>query len=479
MTRILLHKLYSILLRNKWLTFASMYLLFFFIADICFADEYTEYCSYNKINEKYRTAGCWSCDVVGILMAGGVGAVNTMYPAMRDFSSALLKYGGAIWIVCFMLKTLGSFAAQDAGKVLDGLFLFMFKWMLAFTVVFGGLSIIIEWVVLPLLSIGFDIGTELSRLASIGGASSGTSSVSGGLFTGFRFEDLAREASSTENGPNDTLYALIMNIREIALSINEASSQMQKFGDLLHCAALHGKVAEWSVDAWIVEIKIGIIIAPLLWLASIVFIFIGFIISVAASFYMFDVAFNLCVSISLLPLAISLWPFGWTRSKLKEVVDSIVYYVGLFMFLPLGILVANTLVINVVTQIFGESMESLFASDNSDRLGVELGLISLGFLKVLLTYLIAFKIIPLFANEFCNHFFGAALLGNPISEKIQQAMQQVKKHTLGRLGKYTKDVAKHQLGKYIEKHGDHEGNFLQKTIAQYGSNMSKTDQNRR
>ena len=42
---------------------------------------------------------------------------------------------------------------------------------------------------------------------------------------------------------------------------------------------------------------------------------------VGASFYMFDVAFNLSISIILLPLGIALWPFGWTKAKLKNIVS--------------------------------------------------------------------------------------------------------------------------------------------------------------
>ena len=190
---------------------------------------------------------------------------------------------------------------------------------------------------------------------------------------------------------------------------------------------------------------------------------------------MFDVAFNLCVSISLLPLAISLWPFAWTRGKLKKVIDTIVYYVGVFMFLPLGIMVANTLVVSVVQEVTGAGdLETLFKSDNSDILGDKLGIITLGFLKLLLAYLVAFKIIPLFANEFCKYFFGSALLGSPINEKITQMVQTVKKATVDRIGKYTKDVAKHQAGKSIQKMGNENRNFMQRAIAEFGKDMAKT-----
>ena len=475
MVRLILHRLFSSLLRNKWLVFVCVLAIISLISGSSFASEYDTYCKYSVINNKYLNAGCWSCDVVGILMSGGVGGVNVLYPALRDFGKVVLNYGAVIWIACFMLKTLGSFAAQDASKLMDGIVQFMFKWALAYVVVAGGLDVIIEWVVFPLLSIGFDIGSKFSELASIGGATDADAVSSKSLFGGLSFTTMARNAATFDFKFNQTLYDLIINVRQIALTINNAASQMQKFGDLLNCASLHGKVAEWSVEFLGITLFSMIVIAPLLWLASIVFICIGFIISIAASFYMFDIAFNLCVSIALLPLAISLWPFAWTRGKLKKVIDSIVYYVGVFMFLPLGILVANTLVVSVVQEITGSGdLEQLFQSDNSDLLGEKLGIITLGFLKVLLTYLVAFKIIPLFANEFCNHFFGSALLGNPISDEITARLQQVKKATVDRVGKYSKNVAKHQIGKSIQKMGNENGNFMQKTIAQFGKDMADT-----
>ena len=167
MSRLFLHRLYNISLRNKWLVFASVLIVVLLLSNTAAANEYLNYCGQAVYNRKYRNAGCWSCDLVTILMSGGVGAVNRIYErVLVDFAAQLLNICGAIWIAVFMLKTLGSFAAQDPGKVLDALFNFMFKWAIAFTVIHGGLANIVVWIVQPLLSIGFDIGAELTRLAS-------------------------------------------------------------------------------------------------------------------------------------------------------------------------------------------------------------------------------------------------------------------------------------------------------------------------
>jgi hypothetical protein len=87
---------------------------------------------------------------------------------------------------------------------------------------------------------------------------------------------------------------------------------------------------------------------------------------------------------------------------------------------------------------------------------------------------IALKIVPLMACEFCKYFFGDALMGNPIKDKIDQAMQIAKERTIGKAKKYGKDVAKHQSGKALENMGNKNGNIVQRTIARAGKNLAKT-----
>lgn len=268
---------------------------------------------------------------------------------------------------------------------------------------------------------------------------------------------------------SDTIY-------DMAKSINVASSQMQKFGDMLFCSSLHGKAADWTYEVLGITVFKKRIIHIQLWIASILLILIGFLISMAASFYLFDIAFNLSISISLLPISIALWPFGWTKSKLKEVVNSIAYYVGVFIFLPLGILIANSIVRSVLADVFGGSdvLEDAFANDRSDLIEDKLSVFTLSFLKVFLSYIVAFKVIPLFAEEFCSHFFGSALAGNPMSEKLSKAIASAGKKTVGKGLKYAKDVAQHQAGNAIKGLGKKDGNVAQKAMHNLGKSIGKT-----
>lgn len=271
------------------------------------------------------------------------------------------------------------------------------------------------------------------------------------------------------------LKELNEGVTNMALMINVASSKMMKFADMLVCNSIHGAASYFTFSVpGIISVSVHIISIDIFISGCILYI-LGFFIMMMASYYMFDVAFNLAIALVMLPLGLALWPFGWTKDKLKPLIEGIVYYVGVFIFLPLGILIGVKLVENIVTEALGGmDYETAFYEDKSDLIKDNLGVFTLGFLKILLCYIVAMRIIPLMAVEFCQHFFGEALVGNPINEKITQALSILKDKTIGRASKYAGDVAKHQTGKAIQNLGDKNGNVLERSMHSYGKNLAKT-----
>lgn len=272
---------------------------------------------------------------------------------------------------------------------------------------------------------------------------------------------------------------LVDGITNMTRMINDASKEMMKIGDLLICNSLHGEAA---------TVKIGIegfsvtlyLVALDIFISGCVLYVLGFFISIIASFYMFDIAFNLSLAIVLLPIVLALWPFAWTKGKLKIVVESIAYYTGLFIFLPLGILIGAELVVTIIQNAFTESNGSpinimqVFDEDKSDIIRDNLGVFTLTFLKVLVSYIVAMRIIPLMANEFCSHFFDGALVGSPMNEKMTQVIALAKQKTIGKATKFGKDVMKHKVGKAIENKGKSRGGFMGGVMARYGKQLAKT-----
>ncbi len=262
-------------------------------------------------------------------------------------------------------------------------------------------------------------------------------------------------------------------IIRIAEGVNDSASDMMRFGDMLLCSSLHGSAADWDIMG-VVSFKV---FAPSIFLSGSILYAIGFLIMILTSFYLFDAAFNLCISIVLLPLALALWPFGWTRDRLKTIIHSIVYYVGLFIFLPLGVLIAKELAFEAVRSAFAPEVfdfNAAYEQDQSDLIEEKLGVFCLPFLKVLLCYVVAMRIIPLMAQDFCKHFFSAPLAGTPISDRLTDVAKSIAKQGK-KVGKYGKDVAKHSAGKGLENFGNKLGNnFIGRTIARYGKQTAKT-----
>ena len=274
----------------------------------------------------------------------------------------------------------------------------------------------------------------------------------------------------------DSLNDTIMGMTE---KINSSSSQMMKLGDMLMCNSRYGAAAEVSFSVVGIDIISFKFIAFGIFLSGLILYIIGFFIMMIASFYMFDIAFNLTIGIVLLPLALALWPFGITRDKLKLVIESILYYVGLFIFLPLGVLMANTIVVTVIQDAFGSiSITEAFDQDKAEIIEDNLGIFTLTFLKVLLCYIVAIRVIPLMAGEFCEHFFGGALVGNPMNQKMTE-MSKLAAKPFQKLGKYTKNVAQHQTGKALQNFGNHkDAGILRRAVGRFGKRLANTKGNR-
>jgi len=278
------------------------------------------------------------------------------------------------------------------------------------------------------------------------------------------------------------MYTLKNSVVEMAKKIHKASAQMMKYGDMLVCNAEHGENSFHSLNFMGMSFSVHWT-DPLTWSSGWILLILGFFIMVLAAFYIFDVAFNLAISLFLLPICLALWPFGWTKEKLKTNIEGITYYVGIFIFLPLGIIIAlkivqqvfkGTLLVGVASREYEISFEEAFKADKSDYIRDHLGIDTFEFWKIFFCYIVALRIIPLMATEFCTHFFSSSAVGNPMSDKLSQGIQVVKKATLGRAAKYTKDALQHQTGRLIQRMGTPYGDWMGRSIYRYGKNMSKT-----
>ncbi len=144
--------------RHKFVIRGGAFCYVLLLAKTAFCDDYLTYCSSDVINEEYENAGCWSCKIIVTLMTSLTTVAGTLYGTTVEAAKLILTLGTAIWIALYFFKSLGSFATQDPAKIIDGLLTFCFKVALVYALVTAGVDILVQYIVNPLLSIGFDIG---------------------------------------------------------------------------------------------------------------------------------------------------------------------------------------------------------------------------------------------------------------------------------------------------------------------------------
>lgn len=129
--------------------------------------EYLEYCSPAKYKKMYDLAAndCWSCDIIHAMFDGFKTVIVLLVDKIEPLCKLILSLGGALLLAMYLLKSLGSFAVQNPGKVLDGLAMFLFKIAFVYVVVTAGIDDIVDMIINPLLSIGMDIGKQFSTWA--------------------------------------------------------------------------------------------------------------------------------------------------------------------------------------------------------------------------------------------------------------------------------------------------------------------------
>ena len=130
-------------------------------------NEYLKYCSPKKFTAMYNAAAqnCWACDIIGAMFSGFKGVIVLLAQKIEPLCKLILTLGGAVWLAMYLLKSLGSFAVQNPGKVLDGLAVFLVKLAFVYLIVMSGIDDIVDMIVNPLLDIGMDIGRALSGWA--------------------------------------------------------------------------------------------------------------------------------------------------------------------------------------------------------------------------------------------------------------------------------------------------------------------------
>lgn len=118
------------------------------------------FCDISALKSDYMS-NCYSCVVVGNLIKTFMSISAITYPVAQEAGVKLLVIGMMIWLAFYVLKKLSSFVSLEPMKMLQELFSFFFKCLIAYVLMTSGLRNITDLIVDPILKAGADYGISI------------------------------------------------------------------------------------------------------------------------------------------------------------------------------------------------------------------------------------------------------------------------------------------------------------------------------
>lgn len=120
----------------------------------------TDLCPSTQIlRDKYHS-GCWSCLVVEKLTSAFLTAAKSAYGLAQRAGITLLWIGVVMWLLMWALKNVSSMAQVEPGNILNELIKFMFKVGLAYWFIMGGLPMVKNYFITPIMGFGATVAQQ-------------------------------------------------------------------------------------------------------------------------------------------------------------------------------------------------------------------------------------------------------------------------------------------------------------------------------
>lgn len=109
-----------------------------------------------------KYSGCYGCIVVQTLTSAFVKAAGNAYNVSRQAANVIVLIGMALWLAMFALKNVSSFATIEPMKMLQEFFVQCFKVILAMVIINAGLRTIMDYTLVPIMSVGTEVADAVS-----------------------------------------------------------------------------------------------------------------------------------------------------------------------------------------------------------------------------------------------------------------------------------------------------------------------------
>ena len=115
-----------------------------------------------------KYSNCYGCTIVQTLTSAFVKAAGRAYEVSKQAANVVLLVCMMIWLAFFALKNVSSFATIEPMKILQEFFTQCFKVILALIIINSGINTIMDYTLVPIMSVGTDIADEISLSTSDG-----------------------------------------------------------------------------------------------------------------------------------------------------------------------------------------------------------------------------------------------------------------------------------------------------------------------
>ena len=252
---------------------------------------------------------------------------------------------------------------------------------------------------------------------------------------------------------NDIIpVSLLNNFYNTVHNISSNLIPISVLGDALMCHAVHG--ASWQTMVGTVRL-FGWANIPI-WLCGAIIYCFGFMLVLSVTFYIVDVSFKLGFAIIVLPIAIALWPFAWTKDKLMVCISVFLKSAGILIFLSL----TTAYALNMLSEVLGgltPIMEAL-TENKTKEVAETFSLTSGTFLLIVVVLIYGMKMIGATIPDYVDKFFPDNMFGkgskaSPMHMLSTQGLDFVKQKAVAPAAKFAHDVVRTQSGRVVSGAG--------------------------
>ncbi len=396
--------------------------------------------SISKLKEQYQNE-CFTCKIVQVLLTAFMRGASKVYEVSRSAGNRLLLLGCMLWFPFWIIKKVSSFGQQEPMALINELFKFGGKVVIAYCFINAGISTLVNFTINPILGAGADFGNE--------------------LLVESEDKNAITQSPIEYTGPTDVISKPVMDkILKLSERISNEVATNLIIGNGLTCfGVIHGlKLGLGDVLSITVPDPMIVLCGAAIWC-------VGFMLVLSVCYYLLDIPFRIGFAIIALPVVIGLWPFNMTKGKLTAVVMIPINAAGTFLFLALSAAFAMRLIGaaysfdpgNLLDGTSGETgIETLYKAIEGDEIlyiSRTFSLTSVAFFILLFCYIYAFKFISQITEEMPKKFFGGSMTaaaGSPMHHVAAAATAWVADKVTAPIRKVAKDIvdiAAYQTGK--------------------------------